>query len=287
VWKRRSALAVAALTAVALLVLAGRALRPPVRELAPARSTVSPASPADSSGLIRYGRPVGHEADGRLLTKSHHACFHDPHLKVSRWVAYRAEGDDTSSRERHAGKFFPEPQLPAGQRAEEYDYRGLWKPDRTGYDRGHQAPDAAIKRFGPEAQRETYSLANTTPQHSQINQGIWQDVEAAIRSWSAPNRPVWVVTGPIFFPKHETTYVGPNRVAVPDAYYAVLNRGLPPQVLSFLVANTAQAPWYASLNGFLVSVDSVEKLTGLDFLSELPDSAENRLEALTPRTAWP
>jgi endonuclease G len=188
---------------------------------------------------------------------------------------------------RYAGDFFPDPELDRGARAEPNDYQGLWKKDRSGYDRGHQAPDATLRVFGLEAQQETYSLANVTPQHSQINQSIWADVEAWIRRWSSVSEPVWVVTGPVFLPRRDTLWVGRDRVAVPHAYFAVLNRGPGPDVLCFLIANQTEAPWYSSLQRFLVSVDSVERLTGLDFLAELPDSVENRLESARPNRLWP
>jgi endonuclease G len=206
-------------------------------------------------------------------------------LKISRWVAYRAEGNDSTS-ERYAGQFFPDPGLKPGRRAELADYQGLYRQDLSGFDRGHQAPDAAIRKFGPEAQRETYSLANITPQHSQINEGVWENIEDAIRSWSSPERPVWVVTGPVFFADQETTWVGPDSVAVPDAYFAVLARGPRPRVLSFLVPNLTEGFWHMSLKPFLVSEDSVEELTGLDFLPDLPDSLRRVLESYKPKTLW-
>ncbi|MDD2461711.1 MAG: hypothetical protein PHT98_11600, partial [Kiritimatiellae bacterium] len=37
----------------------------------------------------------------------------------------------------------------------------------------------------------------------------------------------------------------------------------------------------------LVSIDELERITGLDFLSELPDEAEAALEAATPTRLWP
>ena len=253
------------------------------------RETQALSHPAltDSSGLTRFGLPQGLKSQGRLLHRSAFECFHDPRLKVSRWVAYRAEGEDTTELGRYSGGFFPDPDLSPGQRAELVDYQGLWKQDRTGYDRGHQAPDATLRVFGLEAQRETYSLANITAQHSQINQGAWADIEAELRRRSSRQSPVWVITGPVFFADRETLRVGPDRVAVPHAYYAIADQGPGPAVVAFLVVNQAEAPWYGSLDRFLTSVDSVERLTGLDFLSELPDSLENRLEAARPRRLLP
>ena len=175
-----------------------------------------------------------------------------PRLKVSTWVVYRAEGEDSSG-ERYQGSFFADPELKPGERAELSDYKGLYARDLTGFDRGHRAPDATIRELGPQAQRETYSLANITPQHSQVNEGIWQDIEAAVRRWSSPTAPAWIASGPVFLADQETTWVGRNRVAVPHAYYLVVARGAKPDVLPFLVPNVEDAPWRTSLKPFLVS----------------------------------
>lgn len=263
---RRRSRAISALSLSAILLLYGLCLA--------ARPDLAP-----------WGEPVGPDSSGVLLVKAAYECFHSPRLKVSRWVAYCAEGADSTSG-RYAGQFFPDPDLEPGARAEPTDYEGLYRKDLSGFDRGHQAPDATIRRFGPEAQRETYSLANVTPQHSQINEGVWSDIEDAIRLWSSPERPIWVVTGPVFFADQETTWVGPDRVAVPNAYFAVLARGRNPHVLSFLVPNLAEGPWYTNLKPFLVSVDSIGRLTGLDFLPDLPDSLRQRLESAMPESLW-
>jgi len=244
-----------------------------------------PGQPFSPAELAPWGVPLGREDDGRLLTKSAYACFHSSQLKGSIWVVYRAEGEDSSG-ERYRGGFFADPELEPGDRAELADYNGLYTRGLSGFDRGHQAPDATIRKFGPEAQRETYSLANITPQHSQVNQGIWQDIEAAVRRWSSPAAPIWIVTGPVFLADQETTWVGHNRVAVPHAYYQVVARGSKPEVLSFLVPNAEEALWRTSLTPFLVSVDSVEHLTGLDLLPDLLNTEARRLEAHRPRTLW-
>ena len=41
-----------------------------------------------------------------------------------------------------------------------------------------------------------------------------------------------------------------------------------------------------SLDSYLVSIDEIERRTGLDFLSELPDEAEKALEAHKVSRAW-
>jgi endonuclease G len=247
-------------------------------------SAKASASSDSARPLVRYGIPTGHEDEGcTLLVKSAYECFHSPRVKTSLWVAYRAEGKGPDSIGRPSNAFRPEPALAPDQRADTVDYRVLH--DSFDYERGHLAPDQIIKQFGRDAQKETYSLANMTPQHSKTNGPIIGALEKEICRWSSHADPVWVITGPVFFGP-ETTWRGTRRVAIPDAYYMVLNRGTVPTVLSFLVRNDSYPPKYVSANDYLVSADSIEKLTGLDFLSELPDTIEDSVEAEVPAAAW-
>lgn len=47
-----------------------------------------------------------------------------------------------------------------------------------------------------------------------------------------------------------------------------------------------ETPAFAEPDGYLVTIDEVERRTGLDFLPELPDELETALEARRPERAW-
>ena len=49
--------------------------------------------------------------------------------------------------------------------------------------------------------------------------------------------------------------------------------------MGFLFDNKAH---HQALEKYMVPVDSVEKVTGMDFFSKLPDEVENRIEADIP-----
>ena len=49
--------------------------------------------------------------------------------------------------------------------------------------------------------------------------------------------------------------------------------------MGFIFPNAAH---HQKLEKYMSSVDDVEKATGLDFFSRLPDSIENRIEAIVP-----
>ncbi|WP_294947157.1 DNA/RNA non-specific endonuclease [Sulfurivirga sp.] len=153
------------------------------------------------------------------------------------------------------------------------DYR------HTGYDRGHMAPNYAIaKLYGPEAQRATFLMSNITPQRKRLNQKLWQRIEeAAIDHFTRQFESVWVVTGPIWDARPR--YLGHTRLDIPDAFYKIfigLDRSGHPHPLAFIVPQKVRG--FEPLSRFVVTVDEVERRTGLDFFWRLPDAQEERLE---------
>jgi hypothetical protein len=57
------------------------------------------------------------------------------------------------------------------------------------------------------------------------------------------------------------------------------------ELFAFVIQNHL-APLAGEPRDYLVTVDSIETLTGLDFFSELPDDVEDRLESQTA-DGWP
>jgi endonuclease G len=56
-----------------------------------------------------------------------------------------------------------------------------------------------------------------------------------------------------------------------------------PSMLGFLLPNQGSSD---ALESFVVSVDSVEAVTGLNFFSKLPDKQERRLERNRDPAGW-
>ena len=70
-------------------------------------------------------------------------------------------------------------------------------------------------------------------------------------------------------------------MAVPDAFFKVLLVGYPrsPKAYGFVFKNEAGS---RALSYYQLTVDEVEKLTNMDFFSQLPDKVENRIEKEKP-----
>lgn len=181
-----------------------------------------------------------------------------------------------------------------GERPDEFerDWRSLWPvtPDsyrNSGYDRGHLAPNYAIgKIYGVKAQHQTFRMTNISPQTPALNRKLWQRLEAAIMDSILPREgALWITAGPVFSGSIERL---PNLIEIPDAFYKIIispGSGLQaPRALAFLFPQQVRGD--EPLDRFLVSIDRIESLTGLDFFHELPDDVEQRLEAQVVRDGW-
>ena len=91
---------------------------------------------------------------------------------------------------RREGRFHADDRLPAADQAQLEDYR------RSGFDRGHMTPSGDMP--DERAQGQTFSLANMVPQTAQLNRGIWEGVESAVRHLAEREGELYVVTGPAF-----------------------------------------------------------------------------------------
>jgi endonuclease G len=183
--------------------------------------------------------------------------------EVSRRAAKR--GDD----------FRPDPEIPTGS-ATPQDYT------RSGYDRGHLAP-AADMSFSGKTMSESFYMSNMSPQAPQFNRGIWSKLEKQVRHFAAKEKRIVVVTGPIL-PAEKTVTIGSNRVTVPQYYYKVIYDTTPPEkMIGFVLPNKGSS---ADLRTFVVTVDRVEDLTGLDFFSTIPQPHQEQLERTITVENW-
>lgn len=192
------------------------------------------------------------------------------------WVAYTLQQDQIEGKEERENRFMPDPAVKSGT-AVSTDYT------RSGYDRGHMAPAADFKN-SYQVMKETFYMSNICPQEPQFNRGIWLDLEKMVRAWAYKYKKVYVVTGPVLEPGLPT--IGRlNKVAVPKQFYKVVLYVNPPYVkgIAFLMNNE---PSDAPLTKFVVSIDQVERLTGLDFFPRLPDAIEERVEAKSTAGEW-
>ena len=126
-------------------------------------------------------------------------------------------------------------------------------------------------------------MSNMSPQAPQFNRGIWNKLEKQVRHFATREKRIVVVTGPIL-PAEKTVTIGASRVTVPEYYYKVIYDTTPPEkMIGFVLPNKGSS---VDLRTFAVTVDRVEKLTGLDFFSEVPQPKQEKLEQTITVESW-
>ena len=135
-------------------------------------------------------------------------------------------------------------------------------------------------------------MSNMSPQVPELNRETWQYLEAQVRRWAEQYGKIYVVTGPLLEKSSESyNSIGENKVAVPEFFYKVI---LAPVIENSQTPETSTACSDIKTIGFIlpnekcsknfmnyaVTVDEVEKRSGLDFFSLLPDQIENQTEAV-------
>ena len=152
--------------------------------------------------------------------------------------------------------------------------------------------------FSELAMSETFYMSNMSPQTPELNRGVWKDLEAQVRVWVKEFGSAYVVSGPVLN-KAAAEYksIGENKVAVPENYYKVIlvplyedfsdrqtmNDSKDVMAIGFIIPNNGCKENFLH---YAVSVDEVEKITGLDFYALLPDSVENRIESSVDFEKW-
>lgn len=235
-----------------------------------ASPTRRPRSNAADLELDAYLPAIG---GGELVRHRGFALEYAEPYEQARWVLHRVLGK--TGKAKRADRFQPDPLVSTGS-ALPSDYT------RTGYDRGHMAPAGDFKH-DQEATNQTFFMSNMSPQDHALNIGIWNDLEDQVRRWAKKRGSLVVVTGPVLKPGLPT--IGRStKVAVPERYFKIVYDPARQQAIAFLIENRNYLD--TDLRSLSVSIDAVEKATGIDFFAALPDSTEQAVERQTEAAAW-
>lgn len=209
-----------------------------------------------------------------IVVHTGYVVSHNSKWKIPNWVGYELTRRELYGTVPRSDDFAPDPEV-KGHKAQLSDYKG------SGYSRGHMAPAADMK-WSKRAMTESFYLSNMCPQDQALNSGDWNELESKVRGWAKRDSAIIVVTGPIVSKRPAT--IG-NKVAVPEAFYKVVLSpyGKRVEAIGFIMENRQQN---LPLKNFAMTVDEVEKRTGLDFFHMLPDSVEDEAESRLDLGYW-
>ena len=196
-------------------------------------------------------------------------------MHVPNWVVWELTGEEVAGIHPRKDNFRGDDNV-AGS-AEKWDY------SYSGYDRGHMAPAGDLK-WSKKAMDESFYMTNMCPQAKSLNTGAWKRLEEKCRQWATIDGAIIIVCGPVLTdPINE--YIGDSRVAVPQRFFKVILSPYvdEPRGIGFIMPNS-KVP--GGMQAAAVSIDEVERVTGLDFFSSLPDEIENKVESQCKFHYW-
>jgi endonuclease G len=132
------------------------------------------------------------------------------------------------------------------------------------------------------AVEESFLMSNIVPQKPAFNKFIWKTNEKLIREWAKEGNVLYIVAGPMLADAPFGTF-GPSKVSIPTRYYKAVLDVNGERAIGFLFRNNVAS---GTPRSFAVSVDELEKITGLDFFSSLPDNLEQAVESSTDFSRW-
>ena len=215
-----------------------------------------------------------------ILERKGYTVSFNPELNTPNWVAWKLTSERLTENESRSRHFYPDPDIPNGNAVETKDY------SNSGWDRGHMCP-AADNKWDRQAMKESFYMTNICPQHHNLNRGDWKELEDKSRYWVNEFGPIYIACGPIFYNNTNPVYIGnEHKIRVPEAFFKVIlasvNTGNP-KAIGFIYKNSTGNK---KLDAYVNSIDQVERITGFDFFSNLPDNIENEIEHTYSLDLW-
>ena len=218
-------------------------------------------------------------------------------LRSQRWSCYQMHPGNSSSKTdrkpyNEGGEFSEYPNDP--DLSSKYHFTS--DPYRfSGYDHGHiiASADRAYS-FNKRANTQTFYMTNMQPQINGFNAKVWANMEAQVRRWNNNSfrDTLYVVKGGTIDRWDQiitTIGSGQNKIPVPKYFFMALlckkntnntnstTGGY--RALGFWIQHKSNVS--SDLSPYVVNIDELERLTGIDFFCNLPDQYEQIVESLS------
>ena len=244
-----------------------------------------------------YGMPnsLKINREKTILVNSAYAVEYDEEYKIPLYAVYRY-GNLTNKSEDIKERYFERPprfhvDLRTKSRVTHDAYTG------QGFDRGHMAPNYGVRnQYGHIAQLETFLMSNIAPQYKSLNRRRWAEVEKIIanklamddngtKKTSDDTKDLWIISGPVFQGDVEKLKSG---VAIPIGFFKIIirqknHRTSSAQAIALYYPHSRKK---ADTEEKIVIIDWLEEVTDLDFLPNLPDKIEDKIEKIKRDINW-
>ena len=207
--------------------------------------------------------------------------------KSQRWTCYTQHKDNSP---KNVSRYYGEPQYPYDPDLPSKYYFSSDPFYGSGYDHGHICP-SYDRLNSSKANYQTFYLTNMQPQRNVFNAGLWQKMESIVsRTWNQNSF-------------RDTLYICKGgTIDDPQNILRTTNKGLIVPKYFFMAVLCKNSQGYKAIGlwtqhfetdhtndnlmDFVVSIDQLERLTGIDFFCNLPDDVEEATEKIVYPSSW-
>lgn len=228
---------------------------------------------------------------------TNYAVEWDLQKKSQRWSCYKMY---KKIMETHTARYQGNPQYPKDPLlGDRYPWdEGNNDPFRgTGYDHGHICP-SADRLYSAEQNIQTFYLTNMQPQLNGFNARVWANMETQVRNWAKQNNytfcdTMYVCKGGTIDNKSQIMTTLGNGLIVPKYFYMAIlickkqaSGKMKYDAMAFWIEHKTNNDSGSTLSKYVITIDELEKKTGIDFFCNLPDDIERQVESTVNMKLW-
>ncbi len=216
---------------------------------------------------------------------------------ANRWTCYTLHAGNTLSVVDRNDDFKADPDCAVSATLD--DYSG------SGFSRGHLCP-SADRLCSNEQNKQTFFLSNMQPQYQKHNGGLWSRMETLVRNFATNDSYTGAHCDTLYVVKAATisdeVTIGDTRVdgvyaekcndrlLIPKYFYMALlhyNKETDTyQAIGLWTEHLDITDSNPNLGDYAISIDELEKRTGIDFFCNLPDEVEDAVEQTFDLSFW-
>jgi endonuclease G len=194
--------------------------------------------------------------------------------ELASWAAYQLTPEQAGATGTFKEKYIEDPMVTT-QSSSVKDYKD------AGFIMGQLVPPEDMFT-SPQAVVETFYTSNTVPLKPSFNKNVWKLMEKLIREWAKEGNTLYIVTGPVLTDAPFGTFGG-NKISIAERYYKAIVDVTGERAIAFIMRSNVAT---GAPKSFAISVDALEKVTGIDFFPALSDDLEQKVEASSDFTKW-
>lgn len=212
--------------------------------------------------------------------------------KSQRWSCYQLHKGFTGSYSRVTSSYPQDPAIAKADRYTDLIYG-------SGFEHGHICPNAD-RGFSHDANYQTFYMSNMQPQYHEFNgfdsknssrKGLWLRMEQRLNSWAkslSDKDTIFVCKGGTIDDEDNIIKRIDNKLIVPRFFFmAILRKSqFGYTAMGFWSEQTSDYRTDETLLSHAMSIDELERRTGIDFFCNLPDDIEDTVERTFNAASW-